>query len=100
MATFPVHRICHLERGDVSTDIDSVTAGVRRVRGRALCYRHGEEEGLLAIWVHFLVVRHHSVKQLLQYSITSFPTQIKHFSIIPTIGHRVVTTRPYLRLAS
>ena len=56
----------HLERGDVTPEIDGMPAGVRRVRGRALGYRHGEEEALVAAWIQFLVVRRHPAKKLLR----------------------------------
>lgn len=44
-------------------------AGVRRVRGRALSGRHGEKEGLLAVWVLPHIVRLHPGEQILRESI-------------------------------
>ena len=56
----------HLECGDVTAHVDGMPAGVSGMGGRALGYRHGEQEGLLATCVHGLVVHLHSVEQLLR----------------------------------
>ena len=60
----------HLERGDVSADVNGVPARVGGVRGRALGDRHGEQEGLLSVGVHPLVERLHEVQKYLPVCVT------------------------------
>ena len=87
---------CYLKRGDIATIVDGMPARVGRVRGRALGDRHGEKEGLLAVWVLSRIVLHHPGEKILRASNgDTFHTTRTNINAAPrVIGERTVVSYP------
>lgn len=58
--------VVYLEGGEVGTDVDGVSARVGGVGWGTLGGGHGQQVGLLAVGVVFLVVLPHQVQELLR----------------------------------
>ena len=55
----------HFQYGDVSADVDGVTARVRGMHGRTFPHRHRKKEDLVGTAVLCLVENLHKVEELL-----------------------------------